>query len=319
MGARGPKPVEVKELSFAAMRWAALLFGVRGGAAGVAERWGQKFEIGLISQYCEPQKIEETERLLRKMEEEGWEVAWPLWPSLKIWEELKNARSAMAVGKAIAALREWRRQNANLLASDDVLGKAEADPLILLRAMRLPNYPGDAKTNDDKRILFFSKVLAGLEFGHKPLTATKKLSGWRCENYWETVGVQYVASFKTGLPIYPGAHEINVSDSSIEFRDSRKHVEIVAERYATSDSLEKTEKWYFEELGEAFKRTSSGAQGAIKHGKLSIGPCDEALIANEDGLVWVAAMSKKKIHTEIGLARIGRAKGRRLWRKEKQR
>lgn len=158
-----------------------------------------------------------------------------------------------------------------------------------------------------------------MEFGHKPLTATKKLSGWHCENYWATVGVQYVASFKTGLPIYPGAREINVLDSSIEFRDSREHVEIVAERYATSDSLEKAEKWYFEELGGAFKRKSSGDQGRIKHGKLSMGPCDEALMANETGLVWVVAMSKKKIGAEIGLARIGRAKSRKLWRKEEQR
>jgi hypothetical protein len=304
----------------AAARWAALLFGVRDGAPGVANRWGQKFEIDLVSQDCQPAEIEETERNLTTMEEEGWEVEWPLWPSQRIWQELKKARSAVAVGKAITALRKWRRQNANLLASDDVLGKAETDPLILLRAMRLPNYPGDAKTNDDKRIKFFSKVLAGLELGHKPLTATKKLSGWRCENYWETVGVQYVASFKTALPIYLGAHEINVRDSSIEFRDSRKYTEIVAERYVTSDSLETVEKWYFEELGEAaFRRKSSGAQRPIKLGKLSIGPCDEALIANQDDLMWVVAISKKEIGTEIGLARIGRAKSRRLWRKEKQR
>lgn len=316
MGARGPKSVDVHELRLAASRWAAFLFGMRNGAAGVAERWGQKFDIDLVGQDGTPQERAKTERLLEKMEKEGWEVGWPLWPSRKAWEELKGARSVKAMRRAIAALREWRRQNANLLASDEVLGKAEADPLFLLRAMRLPNYPGDAKTNDDKRILFFSKVLAGLEFGHKPLTATKKLSGWRCENYWKTVGVQYVASFKTGLPIYPGAHEINVRDSSIEFRDSREHVEIVAERYAVADPLEKVEQWYVEYLGKKFERKSRGDRGHVTHRKLRIGPCDIAFISDEDGLVWVVVMSRKKVGVEIGLARTGKAEDRKLYRKE---
>ncbi len=194
MGRRGPKPVDVKELKFAAQRWAALLFGVRDGAPGVVERWGRRLIVELVSQKKERR---ETEEWLKKLEKEGWEVAWPLWPSPKVWEQLKRARSVKEMRKAIAALRDCRRRNANLVASDEVLRRVESDPVILVRAKRLPNYPREDNTNDDKRVLFLSKVLAGFEVGLAPLTTTKKLSHWRCENYWKTVGVEYVESFKS--------------------------------------------------------------------------------------------------------------------------
>jgi hypothetical protein len=234
--------------------------------------------------------------------------------------------------KAVVALREWQLRNANLIASDDVLRKAESDPLTLLRPKGLPNYPREAQTNDDKRILFFSKVLAGLEFGLTPLTATKKLSHWRCENYWKTVGINYVASFKTGLPVYPEAQAINLWDTSIEFHDSRQRVEVVAEHYAVADSLEKVEQWYIESLGVEFKgkssrkhlgvefkRKSSGDQGYIVHRRLSIGPCDEAFIGDENDLVWVVAIKRKMVRIEIDLARVGKAENRKLYRKGEQR
>ncbi len=204
MGERGPKPIDVKELKFAAQRWAALLFGMRDGAPGVIERWERGVIVDLVSQKKVPQKRvpqkkkrRETEEWLEKLEKEGWHVRWPLWPSPKVWEQLKRARSVKEMRKAIGALRNWRRRNANLVASDEVLRRAKSDAVIFLRAKRLPNYPGEANTNDDKRILFLSKVLAGFELGLASLTTTKKLSHWRCENYWKTVGVQYVESFKS--------------------------------------------------------------------------------------------------------------------------
>jgi hypothetical protein len=40
---------------------------------------------------------------------------------------------------------------------------------------RLWNYP---KKSDDKRIVFFSKTLAGLSFGLAPATAQHRLLGW---------------------------------------------------------------------------------------------------------------------------------------------
>jgi hypothetical protein len=195
MPKRGPKPVDLEQLIMCAKRWATFLFGLRDGAPGTVERWEQKLVIDLVDQHRSPQEMRRWERQLKRMESEGWEVGWPVWPSPEAWEQLKRARSPKAMMGAMTALRKWRRRSW-VPSNDDVLRALESDPRDLLRARSLPNYPVNAKTNDDKRVLFFAKILAGVELGLAPLTATKKLSHWRCGNYWKTIGVQYVASFE---------------------------------------------------------------------------------------------------------------------------
>ena len=49
----------------------------------------------------------------------------------------------------------------------------------LVKAKRFPHYPKNPRpSSDDKRLIFFAKVLAGLEHGLAPLSATKRLSHW---------------------------------------------------------------------------------------------------------------------------------------------
>jgi hypothetical protein len=49
----------------------------------------------------------------------------------------------------------------------------------LLSAKWMPNYPRTERTrSDDKRILFYAKILAGLSLGIAPATAVKRLAHW---------------------------------------------------------------------------------------------------------------------------------------------
>ncbi len=193
MGKRGPKPVDVEELKTVARRWASVLFGLRDGAKGVAEKWGQQLVIEIVV----PKERRKTEALLLDLQEKGYEIGRPIYPSPEIWEQLKRTRSSREAKQAIARFVEWRRRELPSPGDDNVLQEIQANPRQLLQAKQLPNYPRDAGTNDDKRVLFFAKIFAGLQMQLAPLTATKKLSHWRCDNYWKTMSVQYVDSLKT--------------------------------------------------------------------------------------------------------------------------
>jgi len=193
MGARGPRPADVERLKSSAKGWATLLFGLRDGAKGIAEKWGQPLVVELVV----PKNRHKTEALLKDLEKRGFRVGWPVYPSPDIWEQLKRARSLREAKECIARLRQWRRRELPELGNDNLLRALQSAPRDFLQAKRLPNYPRAVKTNDDKRVVFLAKVFVGLEGGLAPLTATKKLSHWRCENYWKTVGVHYVANFKS--------------------------------------------------------------------------------------------------------------------------
>lgn len=196
MGKRGPQPVDVERLKSRAKSWATLLFGVRDGAKGVAEKWDQPLIIGIVK----PKDRAKTEALLIDLKAQGYRIGWPLYRSPNIWNELKRAISTKQMSKTVKSLREWRRRESLSFGSDELLRNLQRDPRILLRAKRLPNYPRRQETNDNKRVIFIAKVLAGLEMGRKPLYATKMLSHWRCDNYWDTVSTQYVESFPWAQP-----------------------------------------------------------------------------------------------------------------------
>jgi hypothetical protein len=192
VGARGPKPVDVERLKSVAKDWATLLFALRDGGKGVAEKWGQQLVVELVVR----KDRRKTEALLRDLQKRDYRIGWPVYPSPEIWEQLKRARSLREAKQCFARLRQWRRRELPGLGNDDWLHEFRSNPRHFLQAKRLPNYPREAETNDDKRVAFLAKVFAGLEAHLAPLTATKKLSHWRCDNYWKTVGIQYVASSK---------------------------------------------------------------------------------------------------------------------------
>jgi hypothetical protein len=192
MGKRGPQPIDIPHLKDAAKGWATLLFGLRDGARGIAEKWGQTLFVGIAT----PKARRKTEALLKDLERQGYQIGWPVYPSPVIWKRLKKAASKEQAVRALLALQLWKRRELPHLGSDDLLRQLQSDPSIFVRAKRLPHYPKRSQSNDDKRIIFVARILAGLQLGLAPLTATKRLSNWRCENYWSTVSTPYVDSFK---------------------------------------------------------------------------------------------------------------------------
>src|ERR1700676_1261135 len=183
MGKRGPQPINVKRLKNIAKGWATLLFGLRDGGKGVAEKWEQGLVISIVA----AKNRRKTERLLEDLKKRGYRIGWPVYPSPRIWTDLKHAVSIRQASGATRALRRWRHVELPNVGNDNVLRMLQYDPRIFLRAKRLPNYPKRPESNDDKRVIFFAKVLAGLEMDRTPLYATKKLSRWRCENYWSNI------------------------------------------------------------------------------------------------------------------------------------
>jgi hypothetical protein len=97
-----------------------------------------------------------------------WKLQPPILPRPELWQLLKRARSGANIRRVAGGLRRSHPFLSNVLNSH-----AEE----LLRAKQLPNYPrSDRPRSDDKRIWFFAKVLAGLENGIAPMTATKRLA-----------------------------------------------------------------------------------------------------------------------------------------------
>jgi hypothetical protein len=192
MGKRGPQPIDIERLKNTAKGWATVLFGLRDGAKGVAEKWGQGLVISIVA----AKNRRKTEKLLEDLKKRGYRIGWPVYSSPRIWTDLKHAVSIRQASGAIRALRRWRRVELPNVGKDNVLLMLQHNPRIFLRAKVLPNYPRRPESNDDKRVIFFAKVLAGLEMDRTPLYTTKTLSGWRCKNYWSDVSIDYVRSFE---------------------------------------------------------------------------------------------------------------------------
>jgi len=97
-----------------------------------------------------------------------WKFTPPDLPKPGIWKRINAARS---IGEFREVGRRLRQTSPGIASFLSVHAKS------LLQAKALPNYPKSARPrSDDKRIQFFAKVLAGLELGIAPATATKRLA-----------------------------------------------------------------------------------------------------------------------------------------------
>jgi hypothetical protein len=193
MGLRGPKPVDLGRLMDEAGHWATLFYALRDGqrpeVVGIEtkDRTIGRGELLLLlaRSATSPKAKAAREEMLRKIRNKDWNwvVSSPVMAAPEIWKRLKRARSAKDIQEVSRAIRRWASE---YMPGEDWATRfpdalaSQADKV--LSAKRLPNYP---KTNrarsDDKRIEFFSKVLAGLMLGIAPITAIKRLSHWHSQ------------------------------------------------------------------------------------------------------------------------------------------
>lgn len=210
MGRRGPQRIDIGRLRGKAYVWSMWLLALRDGSPGLITKmkygvpetrlvWAVEVswhEVG------HPELIQGRQPVLRPMQfgriektrshvvpptreslkgytkfaelvrgKKDWHLVGPGLRLPHLWERLKKARSADDVRSVARSLR----QRGRLAGPEYELFRSHAEDL--LRAKRLPDYPRSNRrpTSDDKRIHFFAKVLAGLEFGIAPATATKRI------------------------------------------------------------------------------------------------------------------------------------------------
>jgi hypothetical protein len=123
------------------------------------------YRYRVITFFVPPTKKARKDVLGLVRRNKNWSFRPPAFPRPGIWKRLIKART-------VADIRRIRREQYRVLAS--ILYSHAED---FLRAKRLHNYPESNRPgSDDKRIQFFSKVLAGLKLGIAPATATKRLA-----------------------------------------------------------------------------------------------------------------------------------------------
>ena len=218
MGLRGPKPVNIAQLKAEALQWATFLYTLRDGQRGTAAKveWGpseikrgpgiprlvkrgvpvrSSKIVGVEIIPLDRKRSEEFIKQIEKVANDSWVISRPVFPNREAWEQVKKARTAEEIRRAADSIRRWAGQfhtsgglewltTLEDAAGANFSGAIRAHALKLLRAKRLPNYPRLPSTNDDKRIQFFAKVLAGLTLGLAPATATKRLGHWRLSKDW---------------------------------------------------------------------------------------------------------------------------------------
>jgi hypothetical protein len=211
MGLRGPKPktdaerrAALSQLRTEAELWATFFYALRDGQNGmvyVSEwgRWANEPGLGhvrrgrVLGAEIIPSDRRSAERIISEIKKAGSDrflVEHPITPAPYIWKQLETASTASAVKRAARAVRAWaapllRRWGVEWQTTIEnwvpqhFSGAIFRHAQTIVDAKKLPNYPGDPSSNDDKRIVFFAKIMAGLTLGLAPLTATKRLSHWR--------------------------------------------------------------------------------------------------------------------------------------------
>lgn len=110
----------------------------------------------------------------------------------------------------------------------------------------------------------------------------------------------------TGLPIYPGATKVKSEGAAVEFSSNDGGaVGIAAEKYATSDSLEKVSAWYGQKLGPNFKREKPHSATHYVRG-VSTRDADAVFVNDTDDGARVVAITDKYSGVEIELIRAGK-------------
>jgi hypothetical protein len=200
MPGRGrPKLADVKRLKSEAAQWASFLFTLRDGQPGFIEKvtgWrrveGERLRVrkasGIVVVKIIPVERKLASKFIRtiqKLGDENWIVFRPTFPDPNAWERLKRARSVKEVHEAAQSMRKWGRRFGPIVVWKELPNAIRCHGNEILKAKMLPNYPKSKRErSDDKRILFFAKVMAGLTLGIAATTATKRLGCWSWSKEW---------------------------------------------------------------------------------------------------------------------------------------
>lgn len=187
MGLRGPHAIDKERLTFRAAQLANFLFTLRDGQPARIRTQGPSgwIEAGMIVTQNPTEARRFVERLQR-LSGTQWQVIPEVCQNRAAWEMLKRAHTEMDIRRAAKSIAHWARR---VERSDwrteipSAIGKHAKD---LLRAKKNWAYPGDLRrpTSDDKRVLFFAKILAGLVSGLSPTYAIKVLASWPWTREW---------------------------------------------------------------------------------------------------------------------------------------
>jgi hypothetical protein len=108
----------------------------------------------------------------------------------------------------------------------------------------------------------------------------------------------------TGLPVYPGAQPDKSEGSTIELSAiGGAGLGLAAEKYLTSDDLEKVSVWYKQQLGPSYKREE---HGSATHRQHVSSDADVAYVYEKGDTTRLVALTKKSEGVEIELLRIGK-------------
>lgn len=199
----GPEPISLARLKHYTWVAAKLLFLLRDGRKGVLFQADKEFleitPVKEISAKHSPSEIEGVLRKLKSLERNGsLTVELPINPTPEFWVALKQARSEHEINDVADKIAQWDRQqglgytpmpSSSQQTEYDFLQVMRLHAQVILEAKNLPEYPKSKRPkSDDKRIWFFSKVLAGLMLGRSPLYTLKRLSGWHGEGFPEPKG-----------------------------------------------------------------------------------------------------------------------------------
>jgi hypothetical protein len=189
MPGRGrPKLADMERLKSEAAQWASFLFTLRDGQSGFIEKvtgWQRVESKGLRVRKAtgivvvkiipvERKTANKFIRTIQKLRDENWIVSRPTFPDPNAWEQLKRARSVKEVQEAAKSIRRWGRQFGPIVVWKELPNAIRCHGNEILKAKMLPNYPKSKRPrSDDKRILFFAKVMAGWswskDWAEKPL------------------------------------------------------------------------------------------------------------------------------------------------------
>lgn len=233
----GPKPIDVEDLKVEAQQWATVLFCLLYGQAGMIQKiewgpwrgfratkpseemldlmkgapWGeaqllktnkkrQRTGTTLVAKIvpADAKSTKLASKALNKLGR-GFDYIPPKLPLLHVWHQLETAASLTKMRRALRFIEKYLNRNWSAWSGREYPRALDRHAGALLAAKRLISYPkSKRRRSDDKRVVFFAKVLAGLELGRSPLYTTKKLSHWRPPKDLGTNPYQeFVASFRS--------------------------------------------------------------------------------------------------------------------------
>jgi hypothetical protein len=216
MARPGPKPVDLQHLKTEAQQWANVLFCLRDGQAGMIQKikWGpwrsvpytkhsqsmldlmkgtpwenarllktkmRRAKIGttLVAEIV-PANAQSVRKVSKSFKlEKGWEYTPPRLPSPKVWQQLKEAASVTGMQRVLRSIQKYIFRNWSAWPGIPFPYKLDRHAAAILEAKQLFGYPKSHRgRSEDKRIVFFAKVFAGLRLGRSALYTTKRLAHW---------------------------------------------------------------------------------------------------------------------------------------------